>query len=229
MSQTQPTSPDKGNKLKLIELSVVLVADSNNPSILNPDFLHYNKIVDKDYEVQGSPVSTPAFSQVVFKNGVRVTSAPDRVIFTQDGTLDEENIVSPAIAKRYVEHIRHVPYNAIGINPKRFVSGQYPNAVAEMLQEGGSWTKFKGMLPEVQLRTIYNDNERKIILDIAGARRAENSESKSGMLFQANIHRDLKETDVKLRIKHLFLLLDSWKNELKDFFELTDMYFKETL
>ena len=58
----------------LIELSVVLVADSNNPSILNPDFLHYNKIVDKGHGVLDSPISTPGFSQVAYENGVTVTS-----------------------------------------------------------------------------------------------------------------------------------------------------------
>ena len=96
MNQTHPTNPDKEICSSLIELSIVLAAkaDSNNPAILNPDFLRYNRIVDEDHEVQGSPITTPVFSQVAFKNGVKVTSAPDRVIFEQTGeTLDETSIV----------------------------------------------------------------------------------------------------------------------------------------
>ena len=37
---------ERGVNLSLVELSVVLVAGQNDPSIINPDFLRYNGIVD---------------------------------------------------------------------------------------------------------------------------------------------------------------------------------------
>ena len=115
MEQEHSSGPLGENDLELIELSVVLVADSNNPSIVNPDFLKYNGIVDTVYEVQDFPISTPAFSQVAFKNGITVTSDPARVLIQQTTELTKANMVSPEIAKRYLQCVPHVPYRAIGI------------------------------------------------------------------------------------------------------------------
>lgn len=227
MNQPQDLGFNGMHKIKLVELSVVLVADSNNPSILNPDFLRVNKIVDKDYGIQGTPISTPAFSQVAFNNRITVTSAPDRMIFSQAGTLSEENAMLPKIAKRYLECVPHVPYRAIGINPKGFISGQEPNPVAKMVRDNGSWMSFRDVTPELQLKAIYRYNERSIFLDIAGANTEENNKKTSGILFQANIHRDLTETDTESRIKRLSSILDSWGSDLNDFYNLTSKFREE--
>ena len=227
MNQTQSSGSDRRNDIKLIELSVVLVANSNNPSIINPDFLRYNKIVDDSYEVQDSPISTPAFSQIIFKNGITVASTPDRVIFSHTGNFDEENVSSPGIAKRYIECVPHVPYHALGINPKGIVSGQAPNPILNMLRDNGSWMSFKDVIPEGQLKAIYRYTERTIFLDIGGADVAENNQTTSGILFQANIHRELSEMDAESRIKRISSLLDTWENDLDDFCNLTNKFLQE--
>lgn len=224
MNQTQPPDSHEENEVKLIELSVVLVANSNNPSIINPDFLRYNKIVDDSYEVQDSPISTPAFSQVIFKNGITIVSDPARVIIGQSGTLDRKNVVSPEVAKRYLECVPHVPYRAIGINPKGIVSGQEPNPVVNMVRDNGLWMSFKDVIPEGQLKAIYRYTERTIFLDIGGADVAENDQTTSGTRFQANIHRELTETDAESRITRLSSILDSWGNDLEDFYNLTSKF-----
>ena len=227
MNQTKSSGSDGGNDIKLIELSVVLVANSNNPSIINPDFLRYNKIVDDSYEVQDSPISTPAFSQVAFKNGITIVSDPARVMLTQAGTLNREHVLLPEIARRYLGCVPHVPYHAIGINPKGIVSGQAPNPILNMVRDNGSWMSFMDVIPEGQLKAIYRYTERTIFLDIAVADVAENNKTTSGILFQANIHRELTETDAESRIKHLSSLLDSWESDLDDFYNLTSKFLQE--
>ena len=227
MNQTQSPGSHGGNEIRLVEFSVVLVANSNNPSIINPDFLRYNKIVDADYEVQDSPISTPAFSQVAFKNGITIVSDPARVMLTQAGTLNREHVLLPEIARRYLKCVPHVPYHAIGINPKRFVPGQGANLIAGMLRDKSSWMSFKDSLPEVQLKAIYRYSERTIFLDITSAVITENGKKTSGILFQANFHRELTETDAESRIKHLSSLLDSWESDLDDFYNLTSKFLQE--
>lgn len=224
MNQTQSPDSHGGNETKLIELSVVLVANSNNPSIINPDFLRYNKIVDDNYEVQDSPISTPAFSQVKFKNGITIVSDPARVIIGQSGTLDRKNVASPEVAKRYLECVPHVPYRAIGINPKGIVYGQEPNPVVNMVRDNGLWMSFRDVIPEGQLKAIYRYTERTIFLDIGGTDVAENDQTTSGTLFQANIHRELTETDAESRITRLSSILDSWGSDLEDFYNLTSKF-----
>ena len=201
MNETQSPGSLGGIDIELIELSIVFVANSNNPSIINPDFLRYNKIVDDSYEVQNSPISTPAFSQVAFKNGIEVASTPDRVIFKQSGSLDKETVASPEIAKRYLDCVPHVPYRAIGMNPKGIATGQKPNPVMNMLRNNGSWMSYKDVIPEGQLKAIYHYTEKTIFLDIADADVAEKNQTTSGILFQANIHRELTETDAESRNK----------------------------
>lgn len=229
MEQAQSSVPQREKDLELIELSVVLVADSNNPSIINPDFLKHNRIVDAGYEVQDFPISTPAFSQVAYKNGITVTSDPARVLFQQTRELAKANVVSPGIAKRYLQCVPHVPYRAIGINPKGFrrILGQEPNVIANMLRDKGSWMSFHDVNPSVQLKAIYRYDGRVISLDVMGTQRTENDQKVPGVMFQANVHRDLAETNVPSRIGFLQSVLDSWESDLEDFRNLTGKFYEE--
>ena len=229
MEQEQSSGPQGENDLELVELSVVLVADSNNPSIVNPDFLKYNGIVDAGYEVQEFPISTPAFSQVAYKNGVTVTSDPARVLIQQTRELTKANVVSPEIAKRYLQCVPHVPYRAIGINPKGFrrILGQGPNVIANMLRDKGSWMSLQDVNPDVQLKAIYRYHGRVISLDVIGTQRTENDQKVPGVMFQANVHRDLAETNVPSRIQSLQSVLDSWESDLEDFRNLTSKFYEE--
>ena len=227
MKHMQKFAPHRDNELNLVELSVVLVANSNNPSIINPDFLRYNKIVNDDYEVQDSPITTPAFSQVTYKNGITVVSAPDRVIFKHSGAQEVKNVESPEIAKRYLKCIPHIPYRAIGINPKGFKSGQEPKTVLDMLHNKGSWMSFKDVIPKVQLKAMYRYNERTITMGVSVAELTENSKTTSGTMYEANIHRELTGVDASSRIECLNSILNSWERDLEDFYNLSNKFHQE--
>ncbi len=103
-----------GQSIDLTGLSVVPVVQSNDPSIINPDFLRYNAIVDANLPIQESPIATPAFSQAIFKGGLAVKAVPGRVIFEQTGfSLAEEDIQCVETAKRYLEKAPLVSPRAI--------------------------------------------------------------------------------------------------------------------
>ena len=160
MMEQEKTASNGGDdwNVGLTEFSVVLLATSNNPSILNTDFLQYNDIVDASRQVLEPRISTPAFSQVRFKDGLTVTADPDRVIFAQTGDrLATEDIVCPEIAKRYVKTVPHVTYRAVGINPKGFrrSEGKADDKVADALLDEGAWMSFKDIIPEIQLKAVY--------------------------------------------------------------------------
>ena len=223
----QPQSHRGGEEdqnVDLYEFSVVLAATSNNPSILNPDFLFHNGIVDASCEVKDPRISTPAFSQVVFQNGLTVKADPDRVIFEQRGTrLGIEEIVCPDIAIRYLEKVPHVPYRAVGINPKarRPSEGKAADRVADALIDQGAWLSFKDCTPEIQLKAIYRYTNRTIIMDIAGTERMEQGEKQiSGLLFEANIHRDIQAANPIRRIQTISSIFSLWREDLNDFFAI---------
>jgi len=58
MEERQGRPNGRSEGIELIELSIVLVATSNNPSILNPDFLFHNGIVDASHKVKDPRIST---------------------------------------------------------------------------------------------------------------------------------------------------------------------------
>ncbi|MDE0308556.1 MAG: hypothetical protein OXI60_01820 [Acidiferrobacterales bacterium] len=221
----QSQEPRKVGEITLFEFSVVIAANFNNPAILNPDFLRYNKIVDNQYEVNDSPITTPAFSQVKFNNGISVTSTPDQLVFQQiRDELNSNEICSPSIAMRYLKCVPHVSYSAVGINPKGYSVNRSENHVLNMLREGGSWITFKDTSPTVTLKTAYDFGGRKIALEISESHQLTASKNITGTVFQANFHHESKGQNVGSRIKHLNSILESWNRDLIEFFVLVDKY-----
>ncbi len=209
-----------GWNIDLTEFSVVLVAGPIDPSILNPDFLQRNEIVDARWQVQEPRLSTPAFSQATFTGGLTVTADPERIIFAQVGnSLSPEDIACPEIAKRYVERVPHI-YRAVGINPKgrRRSDGEAVHRVAELLLDKGVWMSFNDITPDIQLKAIYRSARRTISLDIIEAQpRTSGRRGTPGRLFQANVHRDITDTNPQARINTLLSIIDSWRDDLSDF------------
>lgn len=211
-------------QIGLVELSVVLVANQNDPSILNPDFLRYNGIVDKALKLAQSPMSTPMVSQVVFEGNISVRAEPHRFVFEQKGDLlSEDACVVPEFAERFVQTVSHVPYSAIGINAKSF---RPPNeksrySVADTLLDGGKWMSFRDVRPDVHLKAVYNYEGRRITLDVGSVGALRNDGAVSyGLLFEVNIHRDVAERDQERRIERASAILGAWKDDISDFNDL---------
>lgn len=216
------TRSNGGNEpsIEIVEFSIVLVATANNPSILTPDFLQYNEIVNPDWQVQGSPVSNPVFSQVSFEGGFTITADQQRVIFDQKtgGTL-----VASEIAKRYFQQVPHVPYSGIGINPKFFLrsTGGHLSLMDSVVRDQGAWVSFKDVAPTVQLKLTYNYETRTIFLDVAQIEPTIDGQTVSGILFQANVHRDVDGPNAQARNERIQSTLDRWEDDLEDVRQLS--------
>lgn len=198
----------------LVELAVVLVANSNDPSVLNPDFLIHNGIVDGGAEISSPAVSTPVFSQVRFKDGVVVTADPERIVFSSSNPLDDAP-AAPRIARRYLQRMSHALYRAVGINPKFVVRPTDPGVEAA-LRDRGEWMSFNGVAPKIFLKFVYSCGDRTISLDVAGAYREGDGTALREKRFQANVHRDLTETNSSSRNQRLGSVLDAWERDVDD-------------
>lgn len=225
-----PASDGNSCNVELSGLSVVVAATSNNPTILNADFLKHNGIVLENHIVVENPpqVSTPAFSQVAFENGLIIRADPARILFEQfTDSLTIEDIVCADIAKRYIKTIPHVPYSAIGINVHGYgvQKKRVRKKVSDALVEKGKWMKIKTVTPEFQLKAIYKFDDKKVTLDIAeNLTSQKDAERAPRIIFQANIHRDITETNQQMRINTLLSILDSWKGDLSDFHSLVENF-----
>ena len=128
-------------QIDLVGFSVVVVAQSNNPTILNPDFLRHNGIVSSNRALNDDrpPVMTSLFSEVSFEDGLIVWADPERVTFAQSASgLAPEGIDSPAIAKGYLRTVPHVPYTALGLNPRAVISNPPFTSLSNVLHAEGS-------------------------------------------------------------------------------------------
>jgi hypothetical protein len=54
-------------KLEIVNASVIVLSEGNNPRLLNPDFLERNRIVPAEWKVR-DVVVTPPFAQVNGRN-----------------------------------------------------------------------------------------------------------------------------------------------------------------
>ena len=210
----------------LMALSVVLVADNIDPSIINPDFLRHNGIVGSDLKTEQPPASTPVLSQATFEGGLSVVALPDRFNVMQQGEASTEDIVAPDIAKCLLEKVPHPAYKAIGINPTCFRPlDDASEGVATALIEGGKWMAFGGISPVFFLKAVYSYEDRQITMDVQDVKRRESDGSEtSGLLFTANVHRDISETIQEQRIARLMSVLSGWKDDLSDFKNLVGQF-----
>ena len=108
----------QNNDFKLANVSAILVAESQNPSIINRDFLKNARIVDNGWEVKDPETfSMPPFAQVVYRNGVTIRVDPNRCEIQQEvrGKFQPSYHVHEC-ARKYAEVLEHIPYKAVGMN-----------------------------------------------------------------------------------------------------------------
>ncbi len=180
------------------EFSVVVVANDHNPTILNPDFLERQGIVQEGWgwEVMGPAITTPPFATVSYDSGVTVSVESHRlqVIDTSAlGVPQSSKVVD--ITQKYVEVLPHVRYSAVGINFRSFVEHADANAfLKDHFLKSGVWDNEAHPLQTVGLKLVYPLDGGRLTFsldsEIVTQRLEEESIQVSGILIHANFHRD---------------------------------------
>ena len=105
-----------GTPVQLHHVSVVVTAQSHNPSILNPDFLRALEIVPRDWEV-AQTISTPAISLVSYENGVTWTVEPEKLEVREHCGPDfDTEYQCHELVTKYIDKLPYVPYRHLGLN-----------------------------------------------------------------------------------------------------------------
>jgi len=213
------------------KFSVVLVADSHNPSILNPDFLIRNEIVPNDWVVdQSQPVlTTPAFSQFRYLSGVSFTIDPSKLII-QDVLPEGEIFPVPEIALSYLRNVPHVKYHALGINFDKslvFNSEEHArNFQKESFLKEGSWN-MNGALSEFVAKFIYVFDGCKCNVTFSSPVKlraaSEDQEPLHALILSANFHHDFKTIEKhEDRNAAIALSISNWEQDKMIFNSLTN-------
>lgn len=218
---TQPMTSDPfpaidASALVLIGVSVVAVAESNNPSILNPDFLREFVLPEQSWQVQDAPICTPVYARVSYANGVSVQSDTNRVVFEQRGDpLDPTLLRVATMARRYLTAIPHVKYTAIGTNPSFLLAdAQYSDALKNSMRTV-LFPTHEDIYPVVLPKAIYAHSDRQITVETQHAQRGGTGDS--SILFRGNVHRVVQGNDQRERTESITAIIDRFQVDLNDF------------
>lgn len=184
---------------KLIQFSTVVVGKAHNPTILNPDFLALNAIVQDDWGWEvAETITTPPFSVVRYTCGVAVTVEFNKLQVTDVNVGDDPTTSKVAnIAVAYVRTLRHVRYTAIGINLQSVVETTSPESyLRDRYIKSGPWHTKKRELAAAGIRLVYpldGGGRVTLSLDAGEVQRSDQEAKKRVVIVNANFHRDCGE------------------------------------
>jgi hypothetical protein len=182
-------------KPRLIQFSSVVVGQSHNPSILNPDFLAAEGIVPKSWDWKvAETLTTPPLSMVRYENGVIITVEVAKLQVTDPNVEDGPTKSKVGeIASAYVKTLRHVRYTAVGNNFQSLVPMESPESfLKELFLKEGPWNNSERPLEAAGVRLVYPLNPGKLTLSIDSgeAKLPNDAEKQSVVLANANFSRD---------------------------------------
>ena len=202
-------------QLILANCAVVMVTDGP-PLHVNHDFLVSRQIIPADFQKIGS-INTPVVSQIDYKNGFRLTTESNRIIFRslkQDHNIEDDNEQNnknriqllKTIISQYIKEFAYLCYKQMGIN-FYFIKPnlQYDSFIDKILKTNSSYLDFENNKAAVQnINLSYSVKGRQF--NIAVSRQSQETDSSSPgqsrfvSLFHINVHYPNKYADNKALI-----------------------------
>lgn len=218
-----------GSKVDFVvhNVSVVLLAHSHNPSILNPDFLKLNGIVEKDWDIRET-LTTPGLSQTVFTNGITWQVDENRCTVTQAVRESFQNgYLVHELAKRYVKTLPHIPYQAVGINwlfhtPKK----NHRRWLKNRFLKPGKWREQNLPMQSVELKFELDAGDGQCFFKLtSGTVQFPEQDKVEAIIVDANYHFQ----GPFRKIAQISEILDSWRNRQEHLLKIANKYLRSRL
>lgn len=182
--------------MQLLQFSVVVVGQTHNPTILNPDFLASEGIVPKSWN-WGKAVetmTTPPLSMVRYSNGVTIIVEHNK-LQVEDPSVQKgpEKSKITEVASSYVRTLPHVQYTAVGTNFQGIIQLDSPSdRLINLFLKSGPWNNSSRKLDNLGLRLVYPVDSGKLTLSIDSGKvkRPNKTESQSAVFARANFNRN---------------------------------------
>lgn len=216
--------------LKIQELAIILTAKNLNPTILNPDFLKYTGIVPADWELAKKPVYTNGVVKILFNNGLGIFAQPNQITLAEIlGNKSLTELALATIARKLAEKLSQVEYQAVGINPKGFVTFDSSTAayqyICHQLLSPGSWQDFGEEKMSAALQLAYPLQRGQLILSINQANIQFSEQIVPVILFSGNCNYRLAGDSPAERSQNLHQLLENWQESVTTFQKLVEEKF----
>ncbi len=144
-------------KVEGLSTSVAVLAQEHNPTILHPAFLTAQGVVPKDWEMEGKPFCTPAFSTVNYRNGISFTVENTRFQVSDNKLLlGLERSPVAELASAYLSRLPHVRYTEVSIQFQVFLEhDEPPTFLIGRFLRPGKWNHLPLRLDGLGLRFEY--------------------------------------------------------------------------
>lgn len=211
------------NSFHIRDFTIVIIANRHNPSILNPDFLKFNNIVPKDWELKKAPICIEPFSEVAFKNNVNVRAEINKLTFFEKlSEKDPYHIEIDEIAKKYTEVLPHVDHLAVGLNFTGHISFENnPEGPKEYIMTtliaNGPWCEY-GEDRSASISFAFKLGRTQLNLTIKES--TLNGEQKGNLpilFFDSNFHKELAGSGREEKLKDLHEILSKWTEDFEEF------------
>ena len=210
--------------LEIQELALVLAVKRQDPTLLNPEFLHYSGIIPEAWELAQQPVRNPQGAQVSFQNGVNIVAYPNQTVFVEslrDKADDEIQIAG--VAQRFSEILRNMEFQAVGVNFRGHVTftGGAEGAhdyLFNTLLAPGPWQQ-QGTAPvRAGLNLMYTFEDNRLNLGVQeAALQLPEGEQVPILMFTGNFEADLREVDAAERLVKVQQLVGNWPSNLENY------------
>lgn len=194
--------------VKLDNVAIVVISDSNNPRLLNPDFLERNSIVPKEWKVKDVLV-TPPFARVLYDNDVQIALEEYKLhVITGNPNIISWEKDLPNIVISFLDALPQVSYRSVGLN-FGFLSDQpkgreAEEALIDKFIKHGSWLDFGQRITGVTLELQYRASQPHMNVKVGVLeRKIQSGSSLEGFVFTANFHHDFKSEETKERATYI--------------------------
>jgi len=164
-TQTSNSSQQNTALKDIEELTLSLVIQNFNPTLLSYDFLNMSGIVPKEWELASQPIINQKGSQVSFKNGLNIIAQPNTISFIEGlGTKELKELQFANIAQKYVEKMSNAQYQAINVISKIITPFSEDkeggkNFINDTLLRSGVWRNFGNIIPQASVNLLYQLDE----------------------------------------------------------------------
>jgi hypothetical protein len=219
------------SKLIVQELAIVIAVATQNPTILNEDFLKQSGIIPTDWKLAREPVYTDRIAQIVFENGFSIAAQPDRVMFLEAvGDKDVETIAAGEVAQKYVATLKLADYQAVGINFRSYVAHDSATAVSAYINTqllgAGSWQQYGNSGVRAAINLVYDLPERQLNLSINEASiQFPEQPATPVVLFAGNFSYDIAKIPASEKSTEIVQLVGNWRQELNEYTALITNHF----
>lgn len=213
------------NNLQLSEIAIAIVAKDLNPGVLNPDFLKYTGIIPNEWELASQPIYNSNLVQLVYKNGVGIVVQPNRLnVLEMIGGKPPTEIQFATVALQLIDKLSQIEYQAVGINPKAFVSfatqEEAYQYICGKLLAPGSWQEFGESKVNAALQLSYPLKQGALNLAINQVNVQFGEQTTPAILFSGNLNYPITGNTLPEKIQDLKQIVSNWPNDVKTFQQL---------